>query len=47
MTAWLKNNPGRTATAYQLTNLFSEAYERGAAMKDAASGTNLLTQPFF
>ncbi|KAB0805365.1 hypothetical protein PPYR_02335 [Photinus pyralis] len=32
ITKWLKNNPGRTVTPFQLGKLFSEAYERSATM---------------
>lgn len=38
ITAWLKNNPGRTVTAYQVAKLFREAYERSATMENAVSG---------
>ncbi|KAJ8944819.1 hypothetical protein NQ318_013155 [Aromia moschata] len=38
ITKWLKNNPGRTVTAYQVGKLFAEAYERSATMENSVSG---------
>lgn len=35
---WLKNNPGRTVSVYQVGTLFREAYEKAAVMKNAVSG---------
>ncbi|XP_050302775.1 uncharacterized protein LOC126740691 [Anthonomus grandis grandis] len=38
ITKWLKNNPGRTVSPFQVGKLFSEAYERSATMENAVSG---------
>ncbi|KAB0802070.1 hypothetical protein PPYR_04256 [Photinus pyralis] len=38
ISGWLKNNPGRTVSVYQVGKLFGEAYEKAAVMKNAVSG---------
>lgn len=35
---WLRNNPGRTATMFQLGNLFGSAYAKAATLQNAMSG---------
>ncbi|KAJ8929745.1 hypothetical protein NQ314_017535 [Rhamnusium bicolor] len=32
-TQWLKQNPGRTVTIYQVASLFNKAYEKTATLK--------------
>ncbi|XP_030766578.1 uncharacterized protein LOC115890479 [Sitophilus oryzae] len=38
ITKWIKTNPARTVTAFQVGQLFSEAYEKAAVMGNAVSG---------
>ncbi|XP_030749232.1 uncharacterized protein LOC115877213 [Sitophilus oryzae] len=38
ITKWMKANPARTVTAFQVGQLFSEAYEKAAVMGNAVSG---------
>lgn len=38
LTQWLRQNPGRTVTIYQVSKLFSTAYEKAATIEIALSG---------
>lgn len=38
ITMWLKHNPGRVVTCYQVGKLFSNAYQRAATMSNAVNG---------
>lgn len=37
-TRWLKNHPGRVITQFQISQLFTPAYQRAATVENAASG---------
>ncbi|KAJ8936334.1 hypothetical protein NQ314_012407 [Rhamnusium bicolor] len=38
VTQWLKQNPGRTVTIYQVASLFNKAYDKTATLEIALSG---------